>query len=199
MTPEVMSRAFEPFFTTKPRGQGTGMGLATVHGIVHQAGGEVTIASEPGHGTTVEVVLRGSDAAVGAPASAPDAAPSRPADAIGRLLLVEDEPSLRLGTARILSVNGYEVLAASDGVEALEMYEELGGALDAVVTDVVMPRMRGDELARQLHARDPSLPVLFLSGYDPEEHAPLEGRLLPKPVREDVLLGTIREVIRGRR
>jgi len=170
------------------------MGLATVHGIVHQAGGEVTIESESEHGTTVTVVLRGSDDEV----SAPGPAPVERVAGTGRLLLVEDEPSLRFGTARILSANGYEVLAAADGVEALAMYEELDGEFDVVVTDVVMPRMRGDELAQQLHERDPGLPVLFLSGYDPEEHAPLQGRLLPKPVPEEALLRAIREVVRDR-
>ncbi|HVU72842.1 MAG TPA: ATP-binding protein [Mycobacteriales bacterium] len=195
MPPDVVSRVFEPFFTTKPRGQGTGMGLATVHGIVHQAGGEVTIVSEPGEGTTVTVVLRGSDAEPSAP---PAPAPPERTAGTGRLLLVEDEASLRFGTARILSVNGYEVLAAADGVEALEMYEEMDGAFDVVVTDVVMPRMRGDELAQELHERDAGLPILFLSGYDSEEHAPLQGRLLPKPVPEDALLRAIREVVRDR-
>jgi CheY-like chemotaxis protein len=195
MSADVVSRAFEPFFTTKARGQGTGMGLATVHGIVHQAGGEVTIASQVGRGTTVTIVLRGSDAEVSA---APTFSADR-ATGTGRLLLVEDEPSLRLGTARILSVNGYEVLAAADGVEALEIYDEMEGAFDVVVTDVVMPRMRGDQLAQRLHEQDPALPVLFLSGYDPEEHAPLQGRLLPKPVPEEVLLRAIREVARVRR
>ena len=192
MPADVLTRVFEPFFTTKPRGQGTGMGLATVHGIVHQADGQVTIASEPGEGTAVTVVLRGSDAhvVVTAPMTADHVTGT------GRLLLVEDEAALRVGTARILSVNGYEVLAAADGVEALEVYEEMEGAFDVVVTDVVMPRMRGDELAMQLHERDPGLPVLFLSGYDPEEHAPLQGRLLPKPVPEEVLLRAIREVVR---
>jgi len=191
MAPEVVARAFEPFFTTKPRSQGTGMGLATVYGIVRQHGGEVTIDSAIDVGTTVTVVLRGADTT---PAPAGGAAVDAPEGGHERILLVEDEAALRMGTARILVEQGYEVLVACDGVEALEVFEREGVALDVVVTDVAMPRMRGDELALRLGERSPAMPVIFLSGYDPGD-TPLTGRLLAKPVAEDALLRAIREVL----
>jgi signal transduction histidine kinase len=191
MAPEVVARAFEPFFTTKPRSQGTGLGLATVYGIVRQHGGEVTIDSAVDVGTTVTVVLRGADTT---PAPAGGAEVDTPEGGYERILLVEDEAALRMGTARILVEQGYEVLVACDGVEALEVFEREGAALDVVVTDVAMPRMRGDELALRLGERSPAMPVIFLSGYDPGD-TPLTGRLLAKPVAEDALLRAIREVL----
>ena len=191
MAPEVVARAFEPFFTTKPRSQGTGLGLATVYGIVRQHGGEVTIDSAVDVGTTVTVVLRGADTT---PAPAGGAAVDTPEGGHERILLVEDDAALRMGTARILVEQGYEVLVACDGVEAQEVFEREGAALDVVVTDVAMPRMRGDELALRLGERSPAMPVIFLSGYDPGD-TPLTGRLLAKPVAEDTLLRAIREVL----
>jgi signal transduction histidine kinase/CheY-like chemotaxis protein len=192
MAPDVAARAFEPFFTTKPQGEGTGLGLATVYGIVGQNDGEVAIKSEVGAGTTVTVLLRGAQ----------DAAPADRLvmqDLEGgheRILLVEDEVALRAGTARILTERGYDVLVASDGVNALEVLDNEGSTIDLVVTDVVMPRMRGDELSRVLVERWPGVPILFMSGYDSGD-APLIGRLLEKPVSEDELLRAIREAIDG--
>ena len=191
MAPEVVAQAFEPFFTTKPQSQGTGLGLATVYGNVRQHGGEVTIDSVVDVGTTVTVVLRGADAT---PVPAGGAAVETPAGGHERILLVEDEATLRMATARILVEQGYEVLVAGNGVEALEVFEREGGALDVVVTDVAMPRMRGDELAQQLRERSPGMPVIFLSGYDTSQ-ATLTGRLLTKPVADDALLRAIREVL----
>ena len=191
MAPEVVAQAFEPFFSTKPQSQGTGMGLATVYSTVRQHGGEVTIDSAVDVGTTVTVVLRGSDAT---PAPAGGAAVHTPKGGHERILLVEDEAALRMGTARILVEQGYEVLVAGDGVEALEVFDRERGALDVVVTDVAMPRMRGDELAQRLGERRPGMPVIFLSGYDPGD-TPLTGRLLTKPVADDALLRAIREVL----
>jgi PAS domain S-box-containing protein len=193
MESDVVARAFEPFFTTKPRGQGAGLGLATVYGIVSQNGGKVTIDSTVSVGTTVTVVLRGADDAVRADATRAEASRG----GLERILLVEDEPSLRLGTARVLGERGYEVLVASDGLEALEIFDREEGAFDVLVTDVAMPRMRGDELANQLAERTSHPPVIFMTGYDSPDTIPLFGRLLTKPVAEDVLLRAIREVLGG--
>ncbi len=193
MSPAVIARAFEPFFTTKPTGQGTGLGLATVYGIVQQSGGEVSIASELGSGTTVTVVLPGAGADV---VEVPRAEPAVTRGGDEAILLVEDEAALRMGIERILAERGYRVVAAADGLEALERFDRDPGAIDLVITDVAMPRMRGDELARQLAARGRSVPVIFMSGYASGE-PPGYGRLLPKPVAEADLLGAIREVLDG--
>jgi CheY-like chemotaxis protein len=192
MAPDVVARAFEPFFTTKPQGEGTGLGLATVYGIVRQSGGEVTIDSTVGAGTTVTVVLPG------AYDTAPVGGDEIEATLGGheRILLVEDEAALRVATARVLHDRGYDVLVACDGVEALEIFDREGATIDLVMTDLVMPRMRGDELARHLAERRPDLELVFMSGYD-SGGAPLTGRLLAKPVAEDVLLRAIREALDG--
>jgi signal transduction histidine kinase len=189
MAPEVRARAFEPFFTTKPHGQGTGLGLATVYGVVRQNDGDITIDSGVGVGTTVSVVLRaarGATPACGYPTEAAEGGTER-------ILLVEDEVGLRVGTARILAEQGYEVLVASDGIEALEVFDGEDGMIDIVLSDVVMPRMRGDDLARILADRAPGIPVILLSGYDSD--ARVTGPLLPKPVGEAVLLRAIREAL----
>ncbi len=189
MEPDVLARALEPFFTTKPPGEGTGLGLSTVYGIVMQNGGRIKIDSSPGAGTTMTVQFDRIDG---------DAVRrERPEVLLGgheRLLLVEDEASLRFVTERILSEHGYEVFVASDGVHALEVFDRLGGAVDLVVSDVVMPRMRGDELAQRLIERQPSMRLLLMSGYVWND-VDLPGRLLEKPVSEADLLRAIREVL----
>jgi hypothetical protein len=193
MGPEVLAHAFEPFFTTKPTGEGTGLGLATVYGIVGQNGGEVSIESAVGNGTTVTVCLPRVDGPVPVRELGLAASPGGKE----RILLVEDEEALRIATARILSERGYEVLVAADGMEALEVFEAQRArqiTIDVVVSDVAMPRMRGDELEGRLLELDPDVRVLFLSGYDSVD-APLIGRLLPKPVPEKVLLKAIREAL----
>jgi DNA-binding response OmpR family regulator len=166
--------------------------------MVHQSGGEVLIESAVGVGTTVTVLLRGAAAERGltGPAAPPTSGGHE------RILLVEDEAALRAGTARILSEQGYQVLVAAGGDEALELFHRRHGAVDAVVTDVVMPRMRGDELARRLNERGPFVPVIFMSGYDsgdPSVNGRLGGRLLTKPVSQDTLLHALREVLDVRR
>jgi CheY-like chemotaxis protein len=192
MAPDVLARAFEPFFTTKATGEGTGLGLATVYGIVQQSDGEVQIESTEGQGTTVTVVLRGA-----APASAPRG--QDPMAAPGgqeRILLVEDEAALRIGTQRLLVESGYAVVVATNGLEALAAFDGEVEGFALVLTDVAMPGMRGDELARHLGERAPDLPVIFMSGYDSGARVPLD-RLLEKPVAEDVLLRAIRELLDG--
>ena len=191
MPDDVVARAFEPFFTTKPHGKGTGLGLATVHGIVRQNDGEVRIDSEVGVGTTVSIRLRGA----GDPALRHEVTSGDPLGGHERILLVEDEKALRVATARILGGHGYEVIAACDGVQALEFLEDEPD-IDVVVTDIAMPRMRGDELARLISERRPGTPVIMLTGYNSGEGSTY-GRLLAKPVGEGELLRAIREVVDG--
>jgi two-component system cell cycle sensor histidine kinase/response regulator CckA len=158
MTPEVVERAFEPFFTTKARGEATGLGLATVYGIAAQAGGEVSIASSPGLGTTVTVLLpAGGDLPAARPVTS----------SIGgrgeTLLVVEDEAPLREVAGRILSGAGYHVLSAECGGSALALASGHDGPIDLLVSDVVMPGMLGKELAERLTGLRPATKVLYKS------------------------------------
>jgi two-component system cell cycle sensor histidine kinase/response regulator CckA len=162
MPPDVIERAFEPFFTTKRSGEGTGLGLATVYGIVTQAGGDVTIASELGVGTTVTVLLPAADAAVTA---VPEVAPQETAGHGETLLVAEDEAPLRDVVGRILCGAGYQVLAADGGAQALELAAGHDGRIDLLVSDVVMPGMLGKDLAERLVAVRPDTRVLYMSGY----------------------------------
>jgi PAS domain S-box-containing protein len=175
MDEATRSRATEPFFTTKEPGKGTGLGLATVHGIVVQAGGTLTIDSAPGRGTVVTILLPAIEEAPVAPASPAPAAAARGA---GTVLVVEDEPLLRRTTRRILEADGYTVVDAADGVEALEHWAARAlRPIDALVTDVVMPRLGGLALAERVRADDPALPMLLVSGYVADEA--LAGGTLP--------------------
>lgn len=165
MDAQTLERAFEPFFTTKAPGKGTGLGLATVFGIVKQSGGHIRVRSVPGAGTVCEVVLPEVE---GTPTSeAPEtgrAREDRPAG--GTVLVVEDEAAVRRLAVRVLERDGYVVLAAENGARALEVMESHEGEIDLVLTDMVMPDMGGQELAWHLHRRRPGLPILFMSGYD---------------------------------
>jgi PAS domain S-box-containing protein len=162
MSPEVKSRIFEPFYTTKAAEKGTGLGLSTVYGIVKQSGGSIWVYSEPGHGSTFKVYL--PCVAENADVEGDQAAPS---DYRGEetVLLVEDEESVREVANEILTINGYKVLLASQGNEALKISREHEGTIDLMVTDVVMPLMGGPELARQLALTRPQMRVLYMSGY----------------------------------
>jgi two-component system cell cycle sensor histidine kinase/response regulator CckA len=201
MTADVVEHAFEPFFTTKASGEGTGLGLATVYGIVTQAGGEVSIASSPGLGTTVTVLLPAAtdDSAESAPA-APDSAPS-----LGRgetLLVVEDEAALRDVAGRILSGAGYRVLSAECGPEALELAARHEGAIDLLVSDVIMPGMLGKDLAERLSTVRPETRVLYMSGYAQpvlHTHGTLDPgvALLEKPFTANDLLTAVRRRLDG--
>jgi two-component system cell cycle sensor histidine kinase/response regulator CckA len=165
MTAEVQEHLFEPFFTTKEVGQGTGLGLAFVHGIARQAGGFVTIDSASGKGTTVAVYL---PPAAGAPIEEPPARPPARVAPIPRaatILLVEDEAIVRNMAARTLSHAGYAVLAAGTPSEAIALFNEHASSIALLLTDVVMPEMHGPALSRRLNALRPDLPVLFMSGY----------------------------------
>ncbi len=197
MDPEVVARAFEPFFTTKPKGQGTGLGLATVYGIIAQAGGHANVYSEPGLGTTVSALLPALDEPAAAAGPGADILTD---GAYETVLLVEDEEAIRKVTRRILARNGYHVLEAHDGAEALAFAAEHEGTIDLLLTDVIMPHMLGKEVAQRVTAVRPGISVLFMSGYAQPVLASQgtldEGvRLIEKPFSEPVLLGRIREIL----
>ena len=163
MPPEVIARAFEPFYTTKPAGKGTGLGLATVYGIITAAGGDLSIYSEPGSGTTFTILLPATDAQPAEPEAPPE--PARTDYRRGTILAVEDEPALRGVLHRILLGAGHEVLIAEDGLSALALAEAHEGPIDLLLTDVVMPHMLGRDLADRLTEHRPDTKVLFMSGY----------------------------------
>jgi CheY-like chemotaxis protein len=162
--PEILPHIFEPFFTTKELGQGTGLGLATVYGIVQDAGGQILVESSPESGTTMRVYLPRIERPEGEHAGAPQRA-HEPEQGTELVLLVEDEPAVRSLAERVLMRQGYHVLSAGSGVEALELVNTTHGQIDLLVTDVVMPEMGGVELAENLLAMRPDLRVLFISGY----------------------------------
>ena len=198
MDPEVQAKIFEPFFTTKPVGQGTGLGLSTVYGIVKQSGGFIWCYSEPRLGSTFKVYLPVSRAA---PAVTPPAArPAAPRGGSETVLVVEDEDVVRAMACRGLREHGYTVLEARNGAEAMAMIEGNPAAIDLVVSDVVMPEVGGRELAARLALLEPALPVLYMSGYTGEDvvqrglmdaGAPFQQ----KPFTSDGLARAVRELL----
>ena len=197
--PEVLERVFEPFFTTKAPGEGTGLGLATVYGIVSQAGGFATITSAPGGGTSFVALLPATDQAVPVPAAAPVERKPQPAGG-ETVLLVEDEDALREVTHRILTRNGYRVLTAAGGPDAVAVAADHGGPIDLLLTDVVMPHMHGQELAERITAARPGTRVVFMSGYAQPFLAgdgtlPAGTVLIAKPFTQADLLARLREVL----
>jgi two-component system, cell cycle sensor histidine kinase and response regulator CckA len=163
---DVLPHIFDPFFTTKGVGQGTGLGLATVYGIVEQNGGRVFVDSELGAGTRVTVYLPRVKAPT--PTMQTNAALPQPAAGSERILLVEDEAAVRALVERVLTRYGYDVVSAQNGAAALEVIAGLDGSIDMLLTDVVMPDMGGVELAEALWQTRPDLRVLFISGYAAE-------------------------------
>ena len=201
MPPEVMAKIFDPFFTTKGVGKGTGLGLSTVYGIVKQSGGFIYPESEPGKGTAFRIYLprylpNNEDEVVSQKAAKKD----RPQDLTGsgRVLLVEDEDVVRSFAVRALKRQGYEVLEASTGVEALEVMAANEGKVDIVVSDVVMPEMDGPTLLKELRKTKPNLKIIFVSGYP---HEAFETSLdkneqfafLPKPFSLPQLAAKVKE------
>jgi len=200
MPPEVLNRIFEPFFSTKEVGKGTGLGLATVHGIVKQHRGWIEVESQVGRGTEFKIFVPAADKHV---EKDPEAAPpTGPATAKGTetILIAEDEPNLR----EILKQSGYKVLDAANGVEALKLWDEHDGEIDLLLTDMVMPEgMSGRELARQLKTRWEGLPVIYTSGYSAEimgEDAELRGvQFLPKPYQAPEVIKLVGDCLQSAR
>ncbi|HEY6854427.1 MAG TPA: ATP-binding protein, partial [Gemmatimonadales bacterium] len=198
MTPEVRTRIFEPFFTTKEPGKGTGLGLATCYGIVKQAGGSIWVQSEPGRGATFKVYLPARPETVtSVPALA--AEPPLPGGS-ETVMVVEDEPTVRSVTVRMLKSAGYRVLSAGDGPEALDTARRHDGEIHALVTDVMMPRMNGTQLAQLLRDERPALRTLFVSGFTEEAGVRPEqlGKgmaYLAKPFTAEALTERLRQVL----
>ena len=199
MTPEVLSRLFEPFFTTKPPGKGTGLGLATCHGIVEQSGGHIAVYSEPGRGTSVKVFLKRIVSA-STELELVEAEPQTPRGGIETVLLVEDNEMVRELAADALREAGYHLLVAENGADALKVVAEYPQPIDLLVTDVVMPEMSGVALAERMTADRPGLRIIFMSGYTDEtiaHHGVETGSsvFLAKPFMTDTLLIRVREVL----
>ena len=198
MSPEVLEHLFEPFFTTKKTGQGTGLGLSTVYGIVHQHQGEILVRSAPGAGSTFALYFPRAHGARGASTQNVPAMSS----SLGHetILLVEDEPALlRLGTS-VLSRSGYRVLAANSPTKALSLVQSASVQPDLLITDVVMPEMNGRALYDEIRKSLPELPCLFMSGYTSEiiDHKgilPADVHFLQKPFRASILLQKVRTIL----
>jgi PAS domain S-box-containing protein len=200
MDAATRARIFEPFYTTKPAGKGTGLGLATVHGIVAQSGGHIWVYSEPGYGTTFKIYLPRIDAAGEAPRSSEPPPQAPPGDAT--ILLVEDEPLLRSLVGRVLLGYGYRILEAEDGPAALRVADAHEGSIDLLLTDVIMPGgINGHQLAEQVIARRPAIKVLYMSGYTEMVTAQMliaNGQaFVQKPFTPDTLARKVAETIRG--
>jgi CheY-like chemotaxis protein len=199
MTPEVQQRIFEPFFTTKPKGSGTGLGLATVHGMVRQAGGWIWVYSEPGSGATFKMYLPRTDEAV----AQPHAIIAKDARGDETILVVEDQEQVRILAATELERYGYRVLSAAGGDEAIALARAFPGPIDLLITDIVMPGMDGRTLANRL-AGERSLSVLFMSGYTGNAIAHrgiLDAGLnyIQKPFTPESFAQKVREVLGPRR
>jgi two-component system cell cycle sensor histidine kinase/response regulator CckA len=199
MSKEVIDRAFEPFFSTKPKGSGTGLGLATVYGIVKGIGGHIGIYSEVDKGTTVKVHFPAVLEAIGV-AAVPDEESDDRSGQGETILVVEDEPAVRALTSRILTANGYSVLEAEDPARAQAACEAHGGTIEMLLTDVVMPGMSGMELSKALAKRYPKLKRLYMSGYSQDivnSQGPLDAAVITKPFTKAQLLEAVRSGLEG--
>jgi two-component system cell cycle sensor histidine kinase/response regulator CckA len=200
MDAATQSRIFEPFFTTKPVGQGTGLGMATVFGIVRQSGGTVRLRSSPGEGATFSIYLPQVPAEAVPPGHAREV--SRGERGSGTVLVVEDEAQVRDFTCRVLATHGYHCVEASNGIEALDVVRERGESINAVVTDVVMPGLGGGALAEHLAELRPRLPVLFTSAYSGEDVVrrgliPADAPFLQKPFTPQALVAKLQDISGG--
>src|SRR3989441_307333 len=197
MDASVRAHVFEPFFTTKEVGRGTGLGLATVYGIVKQSDGYISVYSEVGHGSSFKIYLPRIAQPADAPVSPQRSGPARGTETV---LVVEDEPAVLTLSRRALEAQGYVVLAASDAAAALRVVERHGGTIHMLVTDVVMPGLSGRELADRLVAQRPGIRVLYMSGYPGDavvQHGglPQGSAFLQKPFSPDTLARKVRDVL----
>jgi nitrogen-specific signal transduction histidine kinase/CheY-like chemotaxis protein len=189
MPPDVVARIFEPYFTTKSRGKGTGLGLATVHGIVQQGRGDITVESTPGVGTTFRILLPATDQAGEEPRATGSGSTGG-----ATILVVDDDDDVRRVTERILRNAGYLVLSASSGQAAIGVAREHAGAIDLLLTDIVMPGMSGRDLARELENERRVGRVIYMSGY--HQHAPIaNSQFISKPFNRAELLDKVREAL----
>jgi len=201
MKAEVKEHIFEPFFTTKPQGEGTGLGLATCYGIVKQSGGHITVYSELGGGSSFKIYLPSvTEAVTQDKPQTPDLKKLVPGR--GTILLVEDEEAVRIYAERVLFDCGYRVLTASNGEEAVRIAEKFLKEIDGLVTDVVMPRMSGRQVAEHLRLKKPELKILFMSGYTDDavlRHGVLsaESAFLQKPFSAVALSQKVHDVMMG--
>jgi two-component system, cell cycle sensor histidine kinase and response regulator CckA len=198
MEAATLSRAFEPFFTTKEEGKGTGLGLATVYGIVKQSNGYISVQSEPGAGTTFRILLPRIMGAV----NGAESLAGSPHSANATVLLVEDEEPVRLMMAEVLKTYGYKVLVASGGQDALEICQDFPGPIDLLLADVIMPKVSGPQVAEEVTALRPELRVLFMSGYTDDRlgsHGLLDPdvNLIYKPFSPDGLQRALTKVLQG--
>jgi CheY-like chemotaxis protein len=195
MDAATLEHVFEPFFTTKGPGKGTGLGLATVYGIVRQSGGSIWARSEPGQGSTISIYLPWVETdSIASHRESPAEAEPRSEPRSGTILVVEDDDSVRGFATRVLERAGYEVLSAASGAVALAAHA--GESFDLLLTDVVMPAMNGREVADRLLARHPGLRVMFMSGHADTtivKHGILDPsiRYLPKPFTAQSLLAAV--------
>ena len=199
---EHIGKIFDPFFTTKPVGQGTGLGLATVYGIVKQSGGFITVDSEVGRGTSFKIYLPRHHMDVNAPVAEAQAPAARDVTGQDTILLVEDEEAVRSFAARALRMRGYNVLEASGGEEALEIVKAGKEEIHLLITDVVMPNMDGPTLVRHVKGLKPELAVIFMSGYAEEafrrnDENASDLHFLPKPFGLKQLAAKVKEVLSG--
>jgi hypothetical protein len=196
MSREMLERIFDPFFTTKPRGQGTGLGLATVRRIVSRAGGHIVVASEPGSGTTFGICLPVVRGVAGPEVREGEASAPRRSETV---LVCEDDEMLRDLTRQVLEAAGYGVLTAANGAHALQVAGSHSGPIHLLLTDAVMPETGGAELTRVLGRQRPGLRVLYMSGYGPqllERQGLADGaELLEKPFSAAMLLARVRAVL----
>ena len=199
MDPEVLAHAFEPFYTTKAVGKGTGLGLATVYGIVSQSGGHIAVESSPGRGTrfTMHLPKFEGDVILGAPGVPSGAAGRNSSETV---FVVEDEEVVRKMICRTLLDHGYRVVDAAEGGEALRLLEAHAGPIDLILTDIIMPGMNGRALAERVAALNPAVRVLYMSGYTDDviaRHGVLEPGtpFLQKPFTPRLLVDKLREVL----
>jgi signal transduction histidine kinase/CheY-like chemotaxis protein len=196
MDEATRARIFEPFFTTKEMGKGTGLGLATVYGVVKQSGGYIWVDSAPNQGTRFEIFLPQCSEAPQLPSE--DEPAQKYSRGVGTVLLAEDEEAVRELAGEFLRSSGYHVIEGKDGLDALEKAEQESGTIDALVTDVSMPRMRGTELAQRLKRAHPRIKIVYMSGYleheGSGEFVPDSGHL-QKPFSRDSLLKKLREAL----